>query len=542
MLVSATASYEKLGTDAIESLSRKIPGVAARMTAPKGSKLFAVATLGELAGARTARAVTGRAVLQSLRAVFVPETRAEASQSTSWGGMLSDFGVSALLFALLSHLCRVPDFSSSFLLRQFLTGEGEVEQGSAGFSLIFAALVILLAYAQGVYQGRRGAVRFVILSLLRAVAGATLLVWPSTQLLRKTNQMNGALAWTALATGVLLTLEHWAGARWLRKSAKATMRNVIIVGADEAARDVARAISAETAGGRIVKGFIADKPRAGFDILGGVEDLPRVARAEFVDEVILSGGEDARVARRVVRLARENRLDLRVVPTLFGFTPPKARLEYIGELPAIALLEEPLPSLGLKMKRGIDVLLSATALAMTSPLLAIIALVVKIDSPGPILYSAQRIGKKGRSLRCHKFRTMVGNADALKENLRTRNERAGPLFKIGDDPRITSVGRMLRRYSLDELPQLWNVLIGDMSLVGPRPHPLDDFARYHLNQFWRLDVSPGLTGLWQVEARRDPSFHQSLSLDLKYIENWSLWLDLKILFKTLPVVLAGTGV
>ena len=113
---------------------------------------------------------------------------------------------------------------------------------------------------------------------------------------------------------------------------------------------------------------------------------------------------------------------------------------------------------------------------------------------------------------------------------------------MADDPRITRVGRFLRRYSLDELPQLWNVLVGEMSLVGPRPHPLDDFARYELNQFWRLDVSPGLTGLWQIEARWDPSFHNSLALDLKYIENWSLGLDLKILLKTFPVVIAGTGV
>jgi lipopolysaccharide/colanic/teichoic acid biosynthesis glycosyltransferase len=136
---------------------------------------------------------------------------------------------------------------------------------------------------------------------------------------------------------------------------------------------------------------------------------------------------------------------------------------------------------------------------------------------------------------------MVADADAQKENLRCRNERAGPFFKIEDDPRVTRVGRFLRKYSLDELPQLWNVIRGDMSLVGPRPHPLDDYERYDLEHLRRLDVKPGITGLWQVTARQDPSFEKNISLDIAYIENWSLWLDGKILLKTLPAALSGSG-
>jgi len=170
-----------------------------------------------------------------------------------------------------------------------------------------------------------------------------------------------------------------------------------------------------------------------------------------------------------------------------------------------------------------------------------IGFLIGMDSPGPLTYRASRVGKKGRRFHCYKFRTMVADADSLKDDLRGLNQRQGPGFKIERDPRITRVGRFLRRYSLDELPQLWNVLMGDMSLVGPRPHPLDDFSRYELDDLQRLDVTPGITGLWQVTARGDPSFHAAMELDLEYIQKWNIWLDLRILFKTLSVVLKGSG-
>jgi lipopolysaccharide/colanic/teichoic acid biosynthesis glycosyltransferase len=158
-----------------------------------------------------------------------------------------------------------------------------------------------------------------------------------------------------------------------------------------------------------------------------------------------------------------------------------------------------------------------------------------------VFYRSQRVGKKGRIFTCYKLRTMVVNADGMKDGLRHRNERQGPFFKISDDPRVTRAGRVFRKYSLDELTQFWNVLKGDMSLVGPRPHPLDDYEQYDLDHLRRLEVRPGITGLWQVTARKDPSFQTSMNLDLEYIESWSFMLDLKILAKTLPAVLNGDG-
>jgi lipopolysaccharide/colanic/teichoic acid biosynthesis glycosyltransferase len=216
-------------------------------------------------------------------------------------------------------------------------------------------------------------------------------------------------------------------------------------------------------------------------------------------------------------------------------------MERLGDVPLVSIHEEPLPVPSLALKRGLDVLMASAALVCLSPLLALIALIVKLDSRGPVLYAALRAGRKGRPFHCCKFRTMVRDADDRKRELRRLNEREGPFFKITNDPRVTRVGRLLRRYSLDELPQLWNVLIGEMSLVGPRPHPLDDVSGYSIQHLPRLDVMPGITGLWQIMARGDPSFETGMNLDLDYIRRWSVGMDLKILWKTVFSVLQGSG-
>jgi exopolysaccharide biosynthesis polyprenyl glycosylphosphotransferase len=230
-----------------------------------------------------------------------------------------------------------------------------------------------------------------------------------------------------------------------------------------------------------------------------------------------------------------------VIPDVYDGMALGAAVEYLGPFPSIQIHEKPIPRLGHILKRCIDVLGSSAALLLLFPVCVLIALAVRLTSPGQILYRSARIGKKGRTFTCYKFRTMVENADALKDKLRDSNQRSQILFKIADDPRVTRVGRVLRKYSLDEIPQFWNVLNGDMSLVGPRPPIPGEYVQYELDHLKRLHVSPGITGLWQVEARTDPSFESYINLDSHYVEHWSLWLDFKILFKTLAVVLAGTG-
>ena len=209
--------------------------------------------------------------------------------------------------------------------------------------------------------------------------------------------------------------------------------------------------------------------------------------------------------------------------------------------PVLTLEAQPVAPSALVVKRVLDVAISALALVLLAPVMALIALAIKLGSPGSVLYRSWRVGQNGKLFVFLKFRTMVTNADELKDSLQHLNEREGLLFKISNDPRTTPFGRFLRRYSLDELPQLVNVLRGEMSLVGPRPPSLDEYEQYTAEHQMRLAAKPGITGLWQISARNDPSFERALSLDRSYIENWSPWLDLKILLKTMPVVLQGEG-
>lgn len=207
----------------------------------------------------------------------------------------------------------------------------------------------------------------------------------------------------------------------------------------------------------------------------------------------------------------------------------------------VLLISAP-PAWQLTLKRLLDVLFSGVLLVVLSPVLLAITLAIKLTSPGPALYRWDVVGHGGRPFSGFKFRTMVMNADALKPQLLTQNEMQGPVFKIKNDPRVTLVGQLLRKYSLDELPQLWSVLKGDMSLVGPRPPLQSEYLHFTEFQKQKLTVKPGITCLWQIAGRNDiDDFDEWVLLDLKYIQTWSLWLDFRILFMTCIVVLRGTG-
>jgi exopolysaccharide biosynthesis polyprenyl glycosylphosphotransferase len=324
-------------------------------------------------------------------------------------------------------------------------------------------------------------------------------------------------------------------------------RNVLIVGTGPEAHALRHHIESIPHLGYTFKGFVEisdDRPRfkaSSSDVVGSLDTLFQNARKQFVDEIFFTTPCERGIVQNVLEQARIHGVDLRVVPDMYDGLAWKSPIEYIGQFPTIPLHCGHVPELGLIFKRVFDILFSTVALIVFAPLILAIAIAIKIDSPGPVFYSSERIGKKGVVFQCTKFRTMVRDAEDRRAELMHMNERDGVLFKVSNDPRITRLGRFLRKYSLDELPQFFNVLAGDMSVVGPRPPIASEVKEYKLSHLRRLDVTPGITGLWQVQGRQDPSFASYVSLDVTYIDNWSVWLDFKIIMKTVGVVFAGTG-
>jgi len=321
---------------------------------------------------------------------------------------------------------------------------------------------------------------------------------------------------------------------------------VLIVGAGETGRAVMRNLVARPELGYVVVGFVDDDPAkrnlGRFKALGGLDSLPTLLPTERVDEVIITlPWMYQRKILELVRTCETHGARARVVPDLFHLSINRVDFDDLGGIPLISLKEYTIPRSGRLMKRVLDAIFAALALVAALPVLLLTALYVRLESPGPVIFSQMRVGEHGRRFKIYKFRSMRQGAEEELAQLQGLNEASGPLFKIKDDPRLTRAGRLLRRLSIDELPQLFNILIGEMSLVGPRPAPPHEVEQYELWHRQRLEVPQGLTGLWQVSGRSDLSFDEMCLLDIYYIENWSLGLDLIIMLRTIPRVLLGDG-
>jgi exopolysaccharide biosynthesis polyprenyl glycosylphosphotransferase len=296
-----------------------------------------------------------------------------------------------------------------------------------------------------------------------------------------------------------------------------------------------------------VVGVLTESPSAaenvaGIKVLGRIGDLRSVLTTTSVDEVFYAASMDSHIDINDLVFACEE-VGVRFSVLADWFRPNLARtsLRSLGELPLLTFSTTPSQVGQLLLKAVMDKALAFLIAVVLSPLMLGIALAIRLTSPGPVLFPQIRCGMNGRLFKLLKFRTMVENAEALRKDLEDRNEMSGPVFKIADDPRVTRVGRWLRRFSLDELPQLFNVLKGEMSLVGPRPPIPAEVQSYERWQRRRLSMKPGLTCFWQIGGRNQIDFEEWMELDLKYIDNWSLKLDIIILLKTIPVVLLGRG-
>jgi exopolysaccharide biosynthesis polyprenyl glycosylphosphotransferase len=324
------------------------------------------------------------------------------------------------------------------------------------------------------------------------------------------------------------------------------LRYFAVVGSGEQAEAVVVQIAEHAHWGYAFLGYVREPgaPEEAGDalVLGPLEDLPRLLRANVIDEVIFAprrGQMDW--IEGAVQLCREQGVLVRIVLDDFAGASSRLTVAGSGAQAMLTISSTPTGALGLAAKRAFDLLASAMALVLLSPVLVAIAIAIRRDSAGPVFFRQRRVGLSGREFTFFKFRSMRVGAEAELALLRASNEMDGPVFKMRLDPRITRVGRFLRRTSLDELPQFWNVLRGEMSLVGPRP-PLPAEVRQYLPwQRRRLSVKPGITCTWQVSGRNEIDFEQWMRLDLAYIDGWSFWGDIGICLKTVPAVLFARG-
>jgi exopolysaccharide biosynthesis polyprenyl glycosylphosphotransferase len=418
--------------------------------------------------------------------------------------------------------------------------------GHIGVLLLYSGLIVLFCNTQRLYCGvlakSAGEESW---DIGKAVALATALQLICIYLSGLKFVSRFVIVFTMVVSFLALMAWRRIRGRRLQTSLASDCRNVLIVGQGDQAQALHDELQENPQFGYAVKGILGSfegqrHHREADKVLGSIDKLHAVVRGHFIDDIFVCD-PDREIVKRVAYEAQRCGLGVHIIPDLYDGLAWGAPVEYLGRFPTLYLPHRPKPVIQLMLKRWLDSVCSIMALLIASPLLLLIGAAIKLDSRGPVIYASTRIGRKGRTFRCYKFRTMSANAEALKASLQHLNERDSVLFKITNDPRITRLGRILRKYSLDELPQFWNVLKGDMSMVGPRPPLADEVQQYELEYLRRLDVLPGITGLWQVESRCNPSFASYISLDVQYVERWHLLLDLTILLKTVAVVVAGSG-
>ncbi len=432
--------------------------------------------------------------------------------------------------------------------------DGGVLRTFAAYGLVFGLTWLAAAAEQRLFVSRRDDSTF---ELMRSIVKAAGISFVSTALLIAFFQRGEVAFEFMVGFGLLASasLMVWRlGLRlflWNIRRRGFNYRRILIVGANERAKHFAEVILYHEEYGYCLAGVLDDDPSRmgvfdGMDLeyLGRTSELESVLSNEVVDEVYitLTIASHYDTIHNIASLCESVGVVVRLVADFFPVRIARRRIDLIEDVPLLSLSAIPEQQVQLAVKRIIDILVSGLGLLVLVPLVFVpLAVIIRLDSKGPIFFGQERVGMNMRRFKMLKFRSMVVNAEELKAKLMEQNEADGPVFKMRKDPRVTRVGRFIRKYSIDEFPQLINVFVGHMSLVGPRPPVPNEVAEYEWDQRRRLSVRPGITGLWQVTGRSDTNFTEWVQLDLDYIDHWSLELDLKILLRTFGAVVRGRG-
>lgn len=417
--------------------------------------------------------------------------------------------------------------------------------------LTFTLTLLILYQLDGVYANRRAPSWFdQMYAITNGTAKGVIIVLAFIFIFRPLTYSRLLILQAGAIAIILLGITRWARGLIeanLRRKGIGVAR-VLIVGAGELGRAVMRVIVARPELGYQCVGFVDDDPERGatrigrFPALGSLDCLPDIIGQRAVDDVVITLPWSAQAKiMQVLRLCETHRVRVHVAPSLLQLNLNRIDVDDFGGIPLLTTSERRIERSDQIAKRLFDLLGASLVLLLTSPIIALTAILVRLESPGSPVFSQIRVGQNGRRFKLYKLRSMRADADTLKNQLLAFNEADGPLFKMRDDPRQTRIGRIIRRLSIDELLQFWNVLRGDMSIVGPRPNLPDEVARYADWQRERLRVKPGITGLSQISGRSELTFDETCLLDIYYIENWSLSQDIKIALKTIPYLLSARG-
>ena len=454
-----------------------------------------------------------------------------------------DLFVAGICFFVLA-LTSIPDFElvsvGQFLALRFSVGNGLL------VIVMLGAWHLSLTTA-GVYEGLP--IHFGRGELLAVAKGTTfgIALWLLAGVTLSISFVTATFllqVWLSIVSGMIVARLLFRSILNRRGSREQFRRNLLIVGVNPRSLRIARELERGRDFACRIVGFADDSSMKGFPLASTLVELPEFLRNTAIDEVIVCLPIKSQFDRMVeiINCCEDQGIMVRVMADILAGSTSQSSIDQVGDNALVSLHPHAINGSGASVKRLIDIVGAGLLVIALTPVLAVAAAVVTLSSSGPAFFRQERVGRNKKIFKMIKFRTMVADASTRQSELEDLNEASGPVFKIGNDPRITRVGRFLRRTSIDELPQLINVLRGEMSLVGPRPLPVRDYEGF--SEDWhrrRFSVRPGISGLWQVAGRSNLPFDQWMELDLKYINEWSLTLDFKVLLRTLPAVLKGTG-